>query len=284
MKLGISGASGQVGTAVIKYVQRRAPGANIIGISRNREQVAALGIEGRFGDFDEPESLAVAYKGLDKVLIIPGSDMTPGKRAVQNARAIETAAKVGVGHIVFLSAAGVAASEDRNNLFESYYRAEQTLMRVANKWTSLRMAYFAESFSDQAKMGLASGIHASFAPTAVNFVSRDDVAAAAAGILATDGHHGAIYHATGPAALTGDERAVAITKASGQQTRFVQVTPAQLREGMAAAGLPPHVIEALVDIQQHWAVGGMNITTGDVERLSGQRPRALADVLAPRLG
>jgi len=284
MKLGISGASGQLGTSAVKSLKRRAPAANIVGISRNPENVAALGVDARFGDFDQPDSLAAAYKGLDKLLIIPSSDMTPGKRLSQNTRAIETAAKVGVGHIVFMSAAGLAASDDPHSMFESYFRPEQTLMRVATTWTSLRMAYFAESFSDQVKPGLTSGVHGGFAPSAVNFVSREDVAEAAAAILATDGHHGAIYHATGPAALTGDERAAAIAKASGQPTRFVQVTPAQYREGLAAAGLPPFIVDAIIEIQHHWAAGAMNITSGDVERLAGQRPRAVADVLAHRLG
>ncbi|MGB8295059.1 MAG: hypothetical protein WCG85_06495 [Polyangia bacterium] len=47
-----------------------------------------------------------------------------------------------------------------------------------------------------------------------------------------------------------------------------------------AAGLPPHIVEAVLAIQYVWAVGGFDVTTGDVERLSSKRPRDLVDVLA----
>jgi NAD(P)H dehydrogenase (quinone) len=61
------------------------------------------------------------------------------------------------------------------------------------------------------------------------------------------------------------------------------VTREQYAAGLAAAGLPPFIIDAVMSIQEMWAVGGFDVTTGDVERLAGRRPRSLGDVLAAAL-
>ena len=66
---------------------------------------------------------------------------------------------------------------------------EQTLIRTAPRWTILRMNYYAESMADEIKMSLGTGVLAGLGDERVAYVSRDDVAAAAAGaaVLPLDG-------------------------------------------------------------------------------------------------
>ena len=45
-----------------------------------------------------------------------------------------------------------------------------------------------------------------------------------------------------------------------------------------AAGLPPVAIDAIASIEDMWAKGAFDITTGDVARLAGRAPRRLIDV------
>lgn len=139
------------------------------------------------------------------------------------------------------------------------------------------MAYFAESFIDEARTSLSRGVYASTSNVPVNFVSRD--AAAAAAILVGEGHRGSIYQATGPAALAGETRAALVSKVTGMPFAFAAITGEQYREGLVAAGLPPFLVEAVLSIQDMWAKGGFDVTTGDVERLTGRAPQSLEDVL-----
>jgi NAD(P)H dehydrogenase (quinone) len=278
MKIGISGASGHLGMATIAELKARRPDSHLVGISRTPEKVSSLGIEARFGDFDRPDSLAEAFAGLDRLLIIPSSDMRPGARATQGQEAIARAVDAGVDHVVFTSSLGTRYAEVPH-LWQSYFVPEQALMRLAKQWTILRMAYYAEAFVDEVRMSLARGVHVATSNAPVNFVARNDVAAAAAGILAGDGHHGAIYQATGPAALDGTSRAALVAKVTGKSFGFAAVSVEQYREGLAGAGLPPFVVDAVLGIQDMWSVGGFDVTTGDVARLAGRSSRSLEDAL-----
>lgn len=278
MKIGISGASGHLGAATVAEVKARAPGAHVVGISRTPEKVEALGVEARFGDYDQPESLREAYVGLDRLLLIPSTDLRPGARARQGRDAVQAAVDVGVGHVVVVSALGTKAS-DAPDLRQAYFVPEQAVMRLAPSWTVLRMAYYAESFVDEVRSSLPRGVHVSTSSTRVNFVSRDDVAAAAAGVLVGEGHHGALYQATGPESLDGPTRAALVAAVTGKPFGFAPIDVETYRGGLVAMGLPPFVVDTVLDIQDLWAAGAFDVTTGDVERLAGRAPRTLADVL-----
>ena len=277
MRIGVSGASGQLGAATVKELVRRG-GHDIIGISRSPERVAAP-VEGRLGDYDRPETLAAAYAGLDRLLLIPTSEMGPGRRAGQSLAAIVAAVAAGVGHIVLMSSAGTRKAEEPD-VYASYWAAEQRLMRTAPRWTILRMNYYAESFIQEAQMSLGASVLTGLGENRVAFVSREDVAAAAAGILTSEGHAGAIYHATGPASLTGAERVALVAEASGRPFSFLVLPEPVLRQGLEQAGLPSPVVGAVLSIQEKFVQGGFDIVTGDVERLAGRQPRALRDLLA----
>jgi NAD(P)H dehydrogenase (quinone) len=278
MNIGISGASGHLGSATVRELKARSGAkANIVAISRTPHKIAALDVETREGDFDKPETLTEAFRGLDKLVVIPTSDGATGARSKQACVAIEKAVAAGVRHITYLSAVGTRFAE-LPHLWESYFVPEQALMRSAEQWSILRMAFYAESFLDRAKMSLAQGVYVSSSSAPVNLVSRQDVAAAAAGLIATEGHHGAIYNATGPETLDGAARAAVVAKVTGKPFRFVEVPLEQLLDGFKAAGLPPAAIDAVASIEDMWAKGTFDITTGDVARLTGRAPRRLIDV------
>lgn len=277
MKIGICGASGHLGSATVRELEARIGATDIVAISRTPDKLAGLGVETRAGDFDKPETLTQAFHGLDKLLLIPTSEPTPSGRSRQLDAAIDEALSAGVGHITLVSAVG-ARSGEPSDLTNSYFVPEQALMRKANQWSIVRMALFSESFLNGTKMSLAQGADASISSVPVNFISRDDVAATCAGVLATEGHHGAIYNATGPEALDGPTRAAMIAEITGKPYAFVQVTAEQYAEGLKAAGLPPAFINVGLSIQEMIARGAFDITTGDVLRLSGRAPRRLADL------
>jgi NAD(P)H dehydrogenase (quinone) len=190
--------------------------------------------------------------------------------------------KAGVKHVVFMSAVGTRQEEEPRR-GASYWRGEQHLIATAPAWTILRMNFYAEAFLQLAQAALGQGVLTGLAENRVAFVARDDVAAAAAGILIGDGHAGAIYNATGPERLSGAQRAGLVAEITGQPLAFHVITEGQLRAGLTQAGLPVGAVNTVVSIQASFAAGAFDIVTGDVERLGGRPPKPLRDVLAGAL-
>jgi NAD(P)H dehydrogenase (quinone) len=277
MKIGVSGASGHLGKAVVAELLQRPGGHQVVAITRTPETVAKPA-QARLGDYDRAESLTEAYAGLDRLLIIPTLEPAPGKRAAQNVAAIDAAVRAGVKHVVFMSSAG-ARQEEEPALTTTYWRGEQHLIATAPAWTILRMNFYAESFAQQAQASLGQGVLAGLAENRVAFVARGDIAGAAAGILIGDGHAGATYNATGPERLSGAERAALVAEIAGRPLAFVAITEEQLRAALTKASLPLVLVNTVISIQRAFAAGAFDILTSDVERLGGRPPTPLRDVL-----
>lgn len=281
MKIGISGASGHLGQKVLSSLAQRGGGHHLVGISRSPQNVPET-VEGRLGDYDQPDSLVQAYMGLDRLLIIPSAELAPGVRSRQLRAAIEAATQAGVAHIFLMSAVGTR-EEAAPSLREAYWVGEQTLIGTAARWTILRMSYYAQSMADEIKMSQGGGMLAGLGDERVAYVSRDDVAAAAAGALLGEGHSGAIYNLTGPASISGTERAAIVSEIIGKPMGYVTVTLDQFRAGLAQAGLPEPILDAMAEIKTNFIEGKFDIVTGDVARLSGGHPKPLRDILAAEL-
>ncbi|QQX56530.1 NAD(P)H-binding protein [Pseudomonas chlororaphis] len=277
MKVGISGASGHLGKAVLEEIGTRSAGTELVAISRTPYS-KGINVENRLGDYNRPETLVSAYAGLDRLLIIPSADLRKGVRGVQYIAAIDAAVAAGVKHIVLLSALGTRKQEEPAN-GASYWVAEQHLIKTAPTWTIVRMSYYAEAFAHEAQMLAGTGLLTGLSDSRISYVSRDDVAAAVAGVLIGKGHTGAIYSLTGPKSLTSTERAEAATRFTGKQFGFVVLTEEQLRGNMIRAGLPEDVVNVLASIQAAFAEGVFDVVTGHVEQLSGRAPRPLQQVL-----
>ncbi|PVM92720.1 SDR family oxidoreductase [Caulobacter endophyticus] len=276
MKIGVNGASGKLGQTILAELKARGA-EDIVAISRTPD--ATEGVEARRGDYDQPETLAAAYAGLDRLVLIPSPDFTPGRRTAQVLAAIDAAVEAGVKHIVLLSAAGTRQAADPA-VGGAYWLGEQHLIRKAQAWTIVRMNYYSESMAEQIANSVASGVLPGLGSERVAYVSRDDFAAALAGVLVGEGHAGAIYNATGPEIVTGEDRAALAAELFGRPVEF-KVVPADLqREQIGKMGLPSFVVDAIMDMKAMFVEGYFDIVTTDIERLSGRPAKSFREVLA----
>jgi len=282
MKTGMTGATGQLGLAVIEGLLGSMAPADIVAISRN-PQPSALGAVQRHGDYDAPETLISAFSGLERLLIIPSPDLRPGVIGHQLVATIAAAKQAGVAHVYLLSAAHVRAT-NASDLGKSYRLAEQALADsgIAGQ-TVLRMNFFAETFVELTAMALPSGAMPGLAENRVAFVSRSDVAAALAGVLLTQGHEGRTYELTGPASVSGAERAAIIAEVTGRPMAYQLVSEQELLASLAQAGLPEFLLASFVHMQQTFIEGAFDVVSGDIAALGGRQPQTLQAVVARSL-
>src|SRR6185295_6122134 len=150
---GVTGASGQLGMGVVRHLLTRTSASDVVAITRSPEKLASIAAQGvnvRAGDFNDQEGLQKALSGVERLLIIPGSDLTPNVRPVQHQKAIQAAISAGVGHIIYVSSVG-ARPGPSDGIMETHFATEQALIASGAPWTLLRMSIYAEMLLDGAK-------------------------------------------------------------------------------------------------------------------------------------
>ena len=73
MKMLVTGATGKLGSKIVEKLLETVPADQLAVSVRNPEKAEALrarGVDVRHGDFDRPETLESAFRGIDRLLII----------------------------------------------------------------------------------------------------------------------------------------------------------------------------------------------------------------------
>lgn len=285
MAIGLTGASGQLGSAVLRYASARVSPGEIVAITRNPDRVAAVaqqGVRVRRGDFADPSTLASAFEGVERLVIIPLPDLMPGVRPPLHKQAIEAAVRAGVRHIVYVSTVGARAGT-RDGILETHFATEQALIASGVSWTFLRMGPYTDFLLNGVTAALESGTYAAVDGAPSASVVRDDVAAAAAGLLTSSGYEGVTFHATGPASVSHAQIAEMVSRIVGRPIRYSPLTIEQFEAGLRSAGLPPPVIDVLSRFQAAARDGYFDLVTHDVERRAGKAAESVESFLTRSL-
>jgi NAD(P)H dehydrogenase (quinone) len=253
---------------------------------QNLADLASRGVDVRAADFDDPSSLDIAFRGVDRLLLISTDALDrAGHRFEQHRAALDAAVRAGVKHVLYTSV--VRADDEGSPLLLGYDHrlTEQALRERFEGFTILRNNWYAENLEGDLRHGLAAGsIAMASGEGRVGWVLRDDCARAAATALA-DGFEGRrVLDVTGPQALSLAEVATALSEVSGKAIAAAAVPP-EVRKGiLVAVGLPEGVAEILVNAETSMAQGWLATAPGDVESLTGKAPRPLTDYLRTLVG
>jgi len=290
----VSGASGAFGRATAEYILNRAPNTPLVLTTRTPAKLDDLKARGaivRHADFDDPQSLASAFEGGTKMLLI--STARVGSRVSQHCNAIDAAVKAGVDHIVYTSIVGADAPANPAIVKLDHRATEEALERSAAAYTFLRDSQYAEAIAGAMVPGaLAAGrIPDNSHDGQIAFVSRDDCVAVAAEVLLQPGHENRIYDLTGPEMMTVPQ---ALALASELAGKPIVVEPVD-EEGMFAhfdsLGIPRHASDDVPDGPIPWSSDDMvtfgqsiregffAVRTDNVEQITGRRPKSLREVM-----
>jgi NAD(P)H dehydrogenase (quinone) len=231
----VSGASGQLGRLVVEELLARGVSpSRLILVSRTPEELggyAAMGARTRFGDFTRPESLLEAYAGGDRMLLISIDTGVGAERADLHVNAIDAAVAAGVRHVAYTSF--VDLDNNDSPLAADHLRTERALRDSGLDWTMLRNSLYMNGLVARAQRMLADGRVVASDTGGVAYVTREDCAAAAAAVLATDGHEFRAYDITGPAVVLPQDIARAVSEVTGRPIEILAP-----EAGAAPAGGP----------------------------------------------
>jgi NAD(P)H dehydrogenase (quinone) len=282
----VTGASGHLGRRAVEFLLGARAGHVIAG-SREPGKLADLAAKGaqtRAIDFEKPETLANAFAGVDRLLIVSTDAIDrPGRRIAQHRAAIAAAVAAGVKHIVYTSYAN-AVPGSAVLLNPDHQQTEEALAATPIGYTILRNNAYAENLLASLPHALTTGQWFTAGRNGrAGFVTRDDCARTAGAALAADFDGRRVLDVTGPELLSHADIARLVSEITGRRLEHVSVDEAALVAGMTQAGLPEPVARIYASFDTALANGETAIKTNVVATLTGREPVTLREFLAERL-
>jgi len=271
----VTGATGTVGSEVVKQLSRDVPDVKIkAGVHsfenakkvQQYDRVKAVQI-----DYDKEEGLETAFKDVDKLFLLthPSS-----KSAEHESNLVAEAKKSGIKHIVKQSilAADLEADLEAMRL---HRQTEKLIEESGIPYTFLRPNEFMQGFINFQGPTIKSN-NAFYIPAEdakVSFVDVRDIAAVAVRALADEEkHYNKTYLITGPEALTYYQSAEILSNAIGKKIDYVNVSDEEARVGMKEAGLNEWLINTISELYKLYRKGVASPVYSGVEEATGKKP------------
>jgi len=277
MKIGVTGATGQLGRLVIESLKQKIAVETIVALVRNPAKAADLGVEARAFDYTLPETLVASLQGVDKLLLISGNEI--GQRLPQHKAVIAAAKQAGVKQILYTSI--LHADSSPLSLAVEHLGTEVALKESGLTYTILRNGWYTENYTGSAKGAISAGAFIGNAGDGkISSAARADYAEAAAVVLAGEGHENKTYELAGDEAYTLTELATEISKQSGKTVPYNNLSEAEYAGILKGFGLPDGLVEMLVNSDTGASKGGLFDDSHVLSTLIGRPTTALAEVVA----
>jgi len=281
MKIGITGATGQLGRMVVAKLKDKIGTDTIVALVRSTQKGAELGIECREFDYNHQENPVNALQGIDYLLLISGNEL--GQRASQHANVIETAKNTGVRWIIYTSL--LHADQSSLSLAPEHLATETYLKKSGIPFTILRNGWYTENYTGSVHGALAGGAFIGSAGEGkISSAARADFAEAAVAVLTGEGHLGKTYELAGDDSYTLSELAAEISKQSGKDIPYKNLPESEYAAILLSFGLPEGFARAIAG----WDIG---VSKGDLldegqqlSRLIGRSTTPLKQSVAEALG
>ena len=284
MTTAITGATGNLGGLVITaLIERGVSPTDIVAVVRNADKAASLaerGVQVRVADYSDTAALTSAFTGVDKVLLISGSEV--GQRIAQHNNVIDAAETAGVGLIAYTSV--LAADTSGISLAPEHKATEERLTASSIPAVFLRNGWYWENYLGSLGQAIESGVWLGAGGDGkIAAATRADYAAAAAAALTQDDQGGKIYELGGDERLTYAEFANVVADVSGKPVVYKDVSESEYAAILEGAGLPGFVATMLASADAGISRGELDTDSGDLQSLIGRHSAPVAEVLRAAL-
>ncbi|MEQ6969385.1 SDR family oxidoreductase [Pectobacterium polaris] len=281
--IAVTGASGQLGRLVIAQLLEKVPASDIVALVRDVNKVADLsakGVQVKAADYNQPEALASALQGVDKVLLISSSEV--GQRAVQHRNVIDAAVKAGVKLVAYTSL--LHADKSPLALAAEHQQTEALLKASGLPHVLLRNGWYTENYAASIPAALEHGVFIGSAGEGkIASATREDFAAAAVAVLTQEGQAGKVYELAGDEPYTLAELAAEISKQSGKNIGYQNLSEAEFAGVLVSAGLPEGFAQIIADSDTGASKGGLFDDGKQLSRLIGRPTTPLSAVVKATL-
>ena len=282
----VTGATGHCGGATINVLLEKGVEAKrISALVRNKQSVDEFkkkGVKTLIGDYNNYNLLATAFVGVEKLLLVSGSDLM--NRTAQHLNVINAAKEAGVKHMIYTSfqRRNESGNSPLGIVAQSHIQTEKSLKESGIDYTILKNNLYMDflpGFIGE-KVAETGVIFVSAEDGKVSAVLRSEMAEATANILATDSHIGKEYDFTNTTAVTYHDIAKTVSEAIEKPINYISPSVEEYSKTLASQGVPAEVIGIFSSFAVAQAQGELDIESTDLENLLGRTPTSVQEFLS----
>ena len=277
----VTGATGHLGTAVIQTLLEKTSANQIAALVRDESKASALkeiGVDIRVGSYDDTASLNKAMQGIEKVLLIAGTD--EDNRLQQHQNVVDAARKAGVQCIAYTSRSLKNRNKLVNQLMEGHFQTEDYIKKCGLSYVLFRNVLYMDAIPQfVGESVFETGINLPTGQGRVPFALRSEMGEAIAHVLLESGCSNRIYKLTGSETYSFDDIAATLSDLSGKEVDYTPAEKSAFEAQMKGRGVPEMMIERVVGFLTDIKNGQEDEVSPDLENLLGQKPASLREGL-----
>lgn len=262
----VVGGNGTVGSEVVRLLQKQGYKTRVTTSKPVTNPEDKVHVNLATG-----EGIKAAFEGVDRAFFL-----SPPGYADQYALLsplIQEAKRRGLKKVVLMTAMGANANDST-----PFRRAEIDLEKSGLNYNIIRPNWFLQNFNSfwiqginqQGKILLPAG------KAKVSFIDTRDISSVAAKLLTSSELNGKDFDLTGPESVDHQQVAEALSKATGKKITYEEIQPEELKQALLKSGAPKDYAEFLLLILGFLKEGYNAGLTSNVEQITGNRPRTLA--------
>lgn len=281
----ITGATGHLGKATINsLLQKGVKPASLAVLVRDENKAAEFkerGVTIKLGDYDNYNSLVNAFKGVDKLFFVSGTDVV--NRLRQHKNVVKAAKEAGVRYIVYTSFASNNETEASAIALvaESHLKTENWIKESGISYTILKNAIYMDMLPMfMGEHVLQTGVITQPAGDGKSaYASRNDMAEVAANILTSGGHDGKAYTLAGEKSYSYGDIANILSDITGKEIKYICPTPEEFGKMLKEAGVRDQYIGVFTQFAIAKAKGEFDTPDTTLEKLLGRKPTSIEEYL-----
>lgn len=280
----VTGATGNFGKSTINFLLNKGvSSANMVALVRDEGKAADLkskGITLRIGDYDDYDQLVTAFTGVEKLLLVSGSDIT--NRGKQHENAVNAAKAAGVKHILYTSfeRKNETATSPISFVAASHISTENLIRKSGMTYTIFRNNlymdvlpwFFGENVTE-------TGIFLPAGNRKAAFTLRDDMAEATANVLMTEGHENKEYAFSNTENVSIGEVAMALSQVVGKEIPYINPTTEVYVDTLTSNNVPAEFVGMFAGFSEAIKQGEFELEINDLEKILGRKPTTVRQYL-----
>lgn len=275
----VTGATGHLGTAVIKNLLKKTSAERIAAFVRDESKASTLreqGVDIRVGSYDDRASLDKAMEGIEKVLLIAGTNEDEDNRLRQHQNVVDAAKKAGVQCIAYTSRNLKDSNTLTNKLMVGHFQTEDRIKASGLKYVLFRNALYMDTIPlFVGERVLDTGINLPTGGGRVSFALRSEMGEAIANALIENGCDNRIYQLTASESYSFGDVAATLADLSGKKVGYTSAERSVFEAQMKERGTPETVVQKIVGFLTDIKNGQEEEVSPDLENLLGRKPASL---------